>query len=62
MTDMRFPNWQNLYKEQKREKMPWYNPNLDLDLENELTERKINIGNFLDLGTRKELKQQDYQR
>jgi SAM-dependent methyltransferase len=31
--------------------MPWYNENLDSDLENELDQRKITNGKFLDLGT-----------
>jgi SAM-dependent methyltransferase len=31
--------------------MPWYNPNLDADLEQELEKRKIRSGTFLDLGT-----------
>jgi SAM-dependent methyltransferase len=31
--------------------MPWYNENLDYDLEEELNRRKISSGKFLDLGT-----------
>ena len=31
--------------------MPWYNENLDSDLEEELYRRKITNGKFLDLGT-----------
>src|SRR3954447_22568461 len=31
--------------------MPWYNQNLDSDLEDELDRRKITNGKFLDLGT-----------
>jgi SAM-dependent methyltransferase len=31
--------------------MPWYNENLDFDLEEELDRRKITSGKFLDLGT-----------
>ena len=31
--------------------MPWYNENLDLDLEEELERRKISKGRILDLGT-----------
>ena len=54
-----FPDWENLYKSQKIETMPWYNENFDFDLEKELDERKIIIINnnsddsktFLDLGT-----------
>jgi methylase of polypeptide subunit release factors len=46
-----FPDWQTLYKTQKIEAMPWYNENLDSDLENELDQRKITSGKLLDLGT-----------
>jgi SAM-dependent methyltransferase len=46
-----FPDWETLYKSQKVETMPWYNQNLDSDLENELDHRKITSGKFLDLGT-----------
>jgi 2-polyprenyl-3-methyl-5-hydroxy-6-metoxy-1,4-benzoquinol methylase len=46
-----FPDWETLYKNQQVESMPWYNENLDADLEEELERRKINQGKFLDLGT-----------
>jgi SAM-dependent methyltransferase len=46
-----FPDWETLYKSQKVETMPWYNENLDSDLEQELYRRKISNGKFLDLGT-----------
>jgi cyclopropane fatty-acyl-phospholipid synthase-like methyltransferase len=46
-----FPDWGTLYKSQKIEAMPWYNENLDSDLENELDHRKITNSKFLDLGT-----------
>ena len=48
-----FPDWENLYKSQRVETMPWYNENFDSDLERELDERKIiaNGKKFLDLGT-----------
>jgi 2-polyprenyl-3-methyl-5-hydroxy-6-metoxy-1,4-benzoquinol methylase len=48
-----FPDWETLYKSQRAETMPWYNENLDSDLEKELDERKIinNHHKFLDLGT-----------
>ena len=53
MTESRrsFPDWETLYKNQKVESMPWYNENLDADLEEELEKREINQGRFLDLGT-----------
>lgn len=31
--------------------MPWYNENLDSDLEEEFERRKVSKGRFLDLGT-----------
>jgi ubiquinone/menaquinone biosynthesis C-methylase UbiE len=46
-----FPNWNNLYNTQNVETMPWYNENLDSDLEEELERRKISKGRILDLGT-----------
>ena len=46
-----FPDWETLYKGQKVETMPWYNENLDSDLEDELDRRKITYGKLLDLGT-----------
>lgn len=46
-----FPDWETLYKTQKVETMPWYNENLDFDLENELNQRNITNGKFLDVGT-----------
>ena len=46
-----FPDWETLYKNQQVESMPWYNENLDADLEEELERRKISQGKFLDLGT-----------
>jgi 2-polyprenyl-3-methyl-5-hydroxy-6-metoxy-1,4-benzoquinol methylase len=46
-----FPDWNNLYQERQVETMPWYNPDLDADLEQALGELKINSGTALDLGT-----------
>ena len=46
-----FPDWETLYKNQQVESMPWYNENLDADLEEELERRKISRGKILDLGT-----------
>ena len=45
-----FPDWDNLYKNQKVQTMPWYNERLDRDLEEELERRKITTGRILDLG------------
>ncbi len=44
-------SWENLYAQTPAEEMPWYTPVLDSDLENELRERNITNGTFLDLGT-----------
>jgi 2-polyprenyl-3-methyl-5-hydroxy-6-metoxy-1,4-benzoquinol methylase len=52
-TRKHFPDWENLYKSQSVETMPWYNERFDSDLESELDQRKIiaNGKKFLDLGT-----------
>ncbi|OLC33921.1 MAG: hypothetical protein AUH84_06055 [Thaumarchaeota archaeon 13_1_40CM_4_38_7] len=46
----RFPNWDILYR-QNVKILPWYSEKLDADLENEIKQRKITKGRFLDLGT-----------
>ena len=46
-----FPDWNNLYNTQNVETMPWYNENLDSDLEEELERARISKGRILDLGT-----------
>ncbi|NWF58398.1 MAG: class I SAM-dependent methyltransferase [Fischerella sp.] len=46
-----FPDWNNLYQERQVETMPWYNPNLDVDLEQALIKLNILTGTILDLGT-----------
>ncbi len=46
-----FPGWDDYYKKTKVEVMPWYEKNLDHDLENEIKTNNYNVGNFLDLGT-----------
>jgi ubiquinone/menaquinone biosynthesis C-methylase UbiE len=47
----KLPTWDDYYKNEKIEKMPWYNEKLDFDLEDELNARQLNNGIFLDLGT-----------
>jgi hypothetical protein len=42
-----FPNWNNLYNTQNVETMPWYNENLDSDLNEELDRRKFRKVGFL---------------
>jgi hypothetical protein len=39
-----FPDWNKLYNTQNVETMPWYNENLDSDLEEELKRRKRSGG------------------
>ncbi len=46
-----FPDWDTFYKENNVEDMPWYEKNLDPDLENEIKTRNLPRGKFLDLGT-----------
>ena len=46
-----FPGWDEYYKETDVEVMPWYEKNLDHDVENEIKSNNYNTGNFLDLGT-----------
>jgi len=46
-----FPGWDDYYKETKVETMPWYEKNLDHDIENEIKSKNYESGNFLDLGT-----------
>ncbi len=50
-SNRKLPTWDEYYKNEKIEKMPWYNENLDLDLEDELNAMHLNNGIFLDLGT-----------
>lgn len=44
-------NWEQLYQEQAVESMPWFNPNLDPDIEKFLTNLNLTTGNVLDIGT-----------
>jgi len=52
MTEQReFPNWEQLYQEKPVETMPWFNPDLDPDLDEVLIVLGVTTGKFLDLGT-----------
>ncbi len=44
-------DWDSFYKENKVEEMPWYEKNLDPDLEYQLNSMNLTKGKFLDLGT-----------
>jgi len=46
-----FPSWDDYYKENDVEKMPWYEKDLDLDLKEEIELKNLHRGKFLDLGT-----------
>jgi SAM-dependent methyltransferase len=50
-----FPDWNALYKNENIVNMPWYNENLDYDLNEELVKRNLSSNvqgyKFLDLGT-----------
>ena len=49
--DDEFSDWDTYYKDNEVSEMPWYDKNLDHDLENEIKTRNISSGRFLDLGT-----------
>lgn len=44
-------NWEKLYQEQAVESMPWFNSELDSDIEKSLTKLNLTTGNVLDVGT-----------
>jgi 2-polyprenyl-3-methyl-5-hydroxy-6-metoxy-1,4-benzoquinol methylase len=46
-----FPDWENLYREQDVESMPWYYPGLDPDFADALECYGVTGGRALDLGT-----------
>jgi SAM-dependent methyltransferase len=52
MTDPRaFPDWEDLYRSDAVERLPWYSPKLDPDLEAALARHGIDSGRALDQGT-----------
>ncbi len=52
MTDAReFPNWEPLYQEKPVESMPWFEPDLDPDVEEALLTLDLQAGSALDVGT-----------
>ena len=46
-----FPDWEQLYQDREVESMPWFNPDLDPDLDQALTKLNLHTGAALDLGT-----------
>lgn len=51
MSRTQFPDWEELYRAQSFETMPWFHPVLDPDLDRAMRELKISSGTALDLGT-----------
>jgi len=50
MTDRHFPRWEEFYRTQPAETMPWFHPTLDPDVARALTTHAL-AGRALDLGT-----------
>lgn len=46
-----FPDWEQLYQDKNVESMPWFNPDLDPDLDQALTQLNLHSSTALDLGT-----------
>ena len=51
MQPLGFPNWEELYRSDTIETLPWYLPSLDPDLEGALAQHGISRGRALDQGT-----------
>ena len=51
MTAREFPNWETLYQEKPVETMPWFNPDLDPEVETAFLTLDLHSGSVLDLGT-----------
>ena len=47
----KFSDWDSFYKENNTKEMPWYEENLDQDLEDQINSMNLTEGKFLDLGT-----------
>ena len=45
------PDWDSFYNENDVKEMPWYEENLDADLEYQINSMNLKKGTFLDLGT-----------
>lgn len=46
-----FPDWEQLYQDKNVESMPWFNPDIDPDLDQALIKLNLYAGTGLDLGT-----------
>ena len=51
MTEKEFPTWDDFYRDNEIEKMPWFERNLDKDMLEAIESRNLRDGKFLDLGT-----------
>jgi SAM-dependent methyltransferase len=51
MQPLGFPNWEELYRSDTVEALPWYWPSIDPDLEAALARHRISPGRALDQGT-----------
>lgn len=51
MRPLGFPNWEELYRNDNVEALPWYWPSIDTDLEAALERHRITTGRALDQGT-----------
>lgn len=51
MAKKEFPTWDEFYRDNAVEKMPWFEKNLDVDVKNAIESLSLMRGNFLDLGT-----------
>lgn len=45
------PDWKQIYQEKAAETMPWFNQDIDADLDKALTKLNLKEGTVLDLGT-----------
>jgi SAM-dependent methyltransferase len=51
MRPLGFPNWEELYRNDSVEELPWYWPSIDPDLEAALGRHRVTSGRALDQGT-----------
>jgi len=51
MTEKEFPTWDDFYRDNKVEEMPWFERNLDEDIRKAIESNNFTDGKFLDLGT-----------
>ncbi len=51
MTQKEFPTWDDFYRDNAVEEMPWFEKNLDADVRKVIESKNISSGKFLDLGS-----------